>query len=47
MAHRILGKVLQALGRLGEARVELETARRLDPENPHLAAELRALSEDH
>jgi curved DNA-binding protein CbpA len=46
MAHRILGKVLHALGRNREARDELAIAQRMDPENPHLAAELRALSED-
>jgi curved DNA-binding protein CbpA len=45
-AHRILAKVLRALGRVPEARRELELASRLDPENPHLAAELRALIED-
>jgi curved DNA-binding protein CbpA len=44
MAHRILAKVLRALGRVPEARRELELAVRLDPENAHLAAELRALT---
>ena len=41
--YRIQAKVLEASGRRGEARAALEHARRLDPENPHIAAELRDL----
>ena len=42
-SHRVLGKVYAASGRPEEARAALETALRLDPENLHIAAELRAI----
>lgn len=45
-AHRILAKVLRALGRIAEARRALELATRLDPGNPHLARELLQLVEN-
>lgn len=44
-AHRIQAKVLQASGRRNEARQALERASRLEPDNPHIAAELRDLAE--
>jgi hypothetical protein len=44
-SHRTLGKVLRAAGRLPEARRALEQASRIDPENTHIAAELRAVIE--
>jgi DnaJ-like protein/tetratricopeptide repeat protein len=44
-AHRILAKVHNALGRSQEARESLHLARRLDPGNPHIDAELRDLGE--
>jgi len=43
-AHRTLAKVLRALGRSHEARAELETAARLEPSNPHIAAELEEIT---
>jgi tetratricopeptide (TPR) repeat protein len=42
-AHRTLARVLRAAGRLPEALTELETASRLDPESPFIAAELADL----
>ncbi len=45
-AHRIHAKVLQASGRRPEARAALERARRIDPDNPHMLAELRDLGDD-
>ena len=42
-SHRVLGKVYAAAGRPAEARAALEIALRLDPENAHVAAELRAI----
>jgi tetratricopeptide (TPR) repeat protein len=42
-SHRVYGRILRARGRLDEAHRALEEANRLDPGNPHIAAELRAL----
>ena len=42
-SHRVLGKIYAATGRHREARESLEAALRLDPENQHIAAELREL----
>ena len=42
-SHRVYGRVLRARGRLDDARRALEEATRIDPGNPHIAAELRAL----
>ena len=42
-SHRVYGRVLRARGHLDEARRALEEATRIDPGNPHIAAELRAL----
>jgi tetratricopeptide (TPR) repeat protein len=44
-SHRILGRVQAAAGRPAEARLRFEQARRLDPDNPHIAAELRELDD--
>jgi curved DNA-binding protein CbpA len=41
--HRVLAKIYVAAGRPADARSALEAASRLDPENPHIAAELRDL----
>lgn len=43
--YRLYARVLRILGRRGEARAALEKAARLDPGNPHIAAELRAVIE--
>lgn len=42
-SHRVYGRILRARGRLDEAQRALEEATRIDPGNPHIAAELRAL----
>jgi curved DNA-binding protein CbpA len=44
-SHRILGRVLAAKGSPHEARASLAHALRIDPQNPHIAAELRELDE--
>jgi tetratricopeptide (TPR) repeat protein len=43
--YRLYAKVLRAVGKHKEARVALEKAVKLDPGNPHIAAELRAVIE--
>ena len=44
-SHRVLGRVLAQTGRPHEARAAFVRALRIDPQNPHIAAELRELDE--
>jgi hypothetical protein len=45
-AHRTLAKVMKASGQVKEAIGALRTARTLDPDNRHIAAELEALEQE-